>query len=97
MSRLQPIDASQAQGKVKTLLDGVLVIGSLNDLERLLGSGDRPIAAVVIAIKDLPADRLDRVSAICDACNVEVRRMRFALEPVERRDRSSTIVKFPGA
>jgi FlaA1/EpsC-like NDP-sugar epimerase len=78
-------------------IDGVPVIGGLDQLERLIAQPDRPIAAVVIAIKDLPADRLERITTLCEAAGVELRRLRFALEPIERRDRTSTIVKFPGA
>ena len=78
-------------------IDGVPVIGGVDYLERLLLERERAIAVVVIAIRDLPADRLEHVRAVCDAADIELRRMRFALEPLERRDRSTTIVKFPGA
>jgi len=78
-------------------IDGVPVIGGLDQLSKLLGDPDRAIAAVVIAIKDLSADRLERVTTLCNAAGVELRRARFTLEPIERRDRSNTIVKFPGA
>ena len=78
-------------------VDGVPIVGGLEELERLIAGPDRSVAAVVIAIKDLPAERLERVTLLCEAAGVELRRMRFALEAVERRDRSSTIVKFPGA
>jgi UDP-GlcNAc:undecaprenyl-phosphate GlcNAc-1-phosphate transferase len=75
-------------------LDGLLVRGTSEDLPALLAAGG--ISALVISIRDLPNDKFDRICALCDQHGVEVRRMRFALEDVDWRERTAGIVRFPG-
>jgi UDP-GlcNAc:undecaprenyl-phosphate GlcNAc-1-phosphate transferase len=79
--------------KQRLRLDGLRVRGTSGDLPRLLSTGG--ISAVVISVRNLPADMFDRACAVCDQYGVEVCRMRFTLEDVDWRDRTPGIVRFP--
>jgi UDP-GlcNAc:undecaprenyl-phosphate GlcNAc-1-phosphate transferase len=81
--------------KRKTAIDGLPVLGGLDDLERLLDAEPRRIVAVVIAITELPADRFDRVCGACAARGVAVRRMRVDLDEVHHRVGDQRVVGFP--
>ncbi len=86
-------DASKRRMRV----DGLRVLGTLDDLARILDTRGGRIAAVVVGIRDLSAGRFAQVCEICEARDVQVRRFRFALEDVDWRDRTPGVVRFPGA
>jgi FlaA1/EpsC-like NDP-sugar epimerase len=82
--------------KRRLTIDGVSVLGSLGDLERLLDETPHRISAVVVAIGDLPAGKFDHVCAACARRGVAVRRMRFALDEVRQRTGSEQrVIGFP--
>jgi UDP-GlcNAc:undecaprenyl-phosphate GlcNAc-1-phosphate transferase len=81
--------------KRKATVDGLPVLGALDDLERLLDAEPRRIVAVVIAITDLSTDRFDRVCGACAERGVAVRRMRVDLEEVHHRVGDQRVVGFP--
>jgi hypothetical protein len=66
------------------------------DIEQILSRSGGSIGAVVIAIRDLPEAALTDVIGACDRAGVPVRRMRFALEDTDWRDRTPGVVRFPG-
>jgi UDP-GlcNAc:undecaprenyl-phosphate GlcNAc-1-phosphate transferase len=83
-------------GKRRLTIDGLAVLGSLGDLERVLDEHPGRIAAVVVAIDDLPAGKFDHVCAACLQRGVTVRRMRFALDEVKPRPGADQrVIGFP--
>jgi UDP-GlcNAc:undecaprenyl-phosphate/decaprenyl-phosphate GlcNAc-1-phosphate transferase len=81
--------------KRRMKIDGLVVRASLGDLAAFIDR--RPVAAVIVAISNLPADRFDRLCDICASRGVAVRQMRFAIEDVRRPPSGQTVVRFPGA
>jgi UDP-GlcNAc:undecaprenyl-phosphate GlcNAc-1-phosphate transferase len=82
--------------KRRMTIDGLAVLGSLGDLEQVLDEHPSRIAAVVVAIADLPSGKFDHVCAACARRGVAVRRMRFALDEVRPRAGSDQrVVGFP--
>ncbi len=82
--------------KQRLMIDGLAVLGGLNDLERLLDEPPNRVSAVVVAIADLEPEKFDRVCAICAERGVAVRRMRFALDEVRRlASPDKRVVGFP--
>jgi UDP-GlcNAc:undecaprenyl-phosphate GlcNAc-1-phosphate transferase len=82
--------------KRRQAIDGLAVLGSLGDLERLLDEHPHRIAAVVVAITDLPAGKFDHVCSACARRGVTVRRVRFALEEVRQRTGpGQRVIGFP--
>jgi UDP-GlcNAc:undecaprenyl-phosphate/decaprenyl-phosphate GlcNAc-1-phosphate transferase len=79
-------------GKRRLRVDGLPVRGTLDSLESILDG--EAVATLVISIRDLPVERLERVCALCAGRSVEVRRMRFAFDDVPRVSRPS-VVRFP--
>jgi UDP-GlcNAc:undecaprenyl-phosphate GlcNAc-1-phosphate transferase len=88
------IDDDPAKKRLR--LDGLRVLGSLDDLPAMLEKRDGRVSAMVVSIDKLSAERFRRVCDVCDAHGVSVRRVRFALEDVDWRDRTSGVVRFPG-
>lgn len=81
--------------KQRARIDGYRVLGTLNDLPSLLAQQSPRVAAVIIAIRDLPLDQATAILAACDAHAVPVRRMRLWLEESDWRDRTPGVVRFP--
>jgi UDP-GlcNAc:undecaprenyl-phosphate GlcNAc-1-phosphate transferase len=81
--------------KRRLTIDGLAVLGSLGDLERVLDEHPGRIAAVVVAIDDLPPGKFDHVCAACVRRGVTVRRMRFALDEVRHRPPDQRVIGFP--
>lgn len=82
--------------KRRLTMEGLPVLGGLDDLERLLDERPARIATVVVAISDLPQDTFDHVCTACAERGVAVRRMRFALDEIKRRPGSDQrVVGFP--
>jgi UDP-GlcNAc:undecaprenyl-phosphate/decaprenyl-phosphate GlcNAc-1-phosphate transferase len=79
-------------GKRRLRVDGVPVLGTLDRLEEILR--EEQVATLVVSIRDLSPERLERACRACDARGVEVRRMRFAIDEVSRTHRPS-VVRFP--
>jgi FlaA1/EpsC-like NDP-sugar epimerase len=61
-------------------VDGVPVLGTIDDLPHLLA--DRDVAELVVTIKSLDRTRLAEVAATCRERGVTIRSMRFALEDI---------------
>jgi FlaA1/EpsC-like NDP-sugar epimerase len=85
--------------KRRLRVDGLGVLGALDDLPVLLDRRSSQISAVIVSISNLPRERLDRVCEICHTRGIAVRRMRVDLEDVRRpaMPSSSGVVRFPGA
>ena len=83
--------------KRRQRLDGLAVLGSLDDLPAILDRRSGAVGAVIVAIGDLPRERLVQVYDICAARNIPVRRMRFTLDEVRPQKHPQDIVRFPGA
>jgi UDP-GlcNAc:undecaprenyl-phosphate GlcNAc-1-phosphate transferase len=83
--------------KRRLKIDGLGVVGGLDDLPALLDRRPGHVSVVVIGIVDLSRERLDRICECCAARGVAVRRMRVDLEEVRRQNQSSSVVRFPGA
>jgi len=82
--------------KRRQTIDGLTVLGTLGDLEHLLDEEPARVAAVVVAINDLPQAKFDHVCTACLQRGVAVRRMRFALDEVKRRTGADQrVVGFP--
>lgn len=82
--------------KRRLTIDGLAVLGSLGDLERLLDDYPHRIATVIVAINDLPAGKFDHVYAACARRGVGVRRMRFALDEIKQRPGpDQRVIGFP--
>ncbi len=79
--------------KRKLQVEGLPVYGSVDQLGEMLRK--LQASALVISIRDLPRDKVDRLCTICSEHGVEVHRFRFVLEDVAARDFNSTIVRFP--
>ena len=77
-------------------IDGLPVLGSIDDLAALLDRRPGRVSAVVVSISELPRERFDRICEICAARGIAVRRMRVDLEDVRRTERTG-VVRFPGA
>ena len=78
-------------------VEGVRVLGGLQDLDILLTEAGGAVTTVIVAIQSLPEDRFDRLCATCDRHKVEVQRLRFSLDDVDTdaRSRRSGVVQFP--
>ncbi len=78
-------------------VEGVRVLGTLEDLDRLLTEASGAVTTLIVATQSLPEDRFDRVCATCHRHNVEVQRLRFSLDDVDTdaRSRKPGIVRFP--
>ena len=83
--------------KRRQRLDGLAVLGSVDDLATILDRRSGVVAAVIVAIGELPRERLVQVYDICAARNIPVRRMRFTLDEVRPPKHPQDIVRFPGA
>jgi UDP-GlcNAc:undecaprenyl-phosphate GlcNAc-1-phosphate transferase len=77
-------------------VEGVRVIGGLAELPEFL-SRRRPAIGSIIVSVSLPHDRFNELCEISETHQVEVRRLRFSLDDVERRDQGADIVRFPRA
>lgn len=80
--------------KYRTRVDGVPVAGGLADVPALVARHE--IDEILIGIRDLPPAQLSRLLEICRAQNLQIRRMRFALDEVDLSGRP-TIRAFPHA
>ena len=84
--------------KRRLRLEGLPVVGSLDDLAAVLDARPGQVSALIVAISDLSREQLDRACEICGPRGITVRRMRFDLEEVRRHaSHAPTIVRFPGA
>jgi UDP-GlcNAc:undecaprenyl-phosphate/decaprenyl-phosphate GlcNAc-1-phosphate transferase len=79
-------------GKRRLRVDGVPVLGTIDRLEEILR--EEQVATLVVSIRDLSLERLERACQVCEARGVDVRRMRFAIDEVSRTQRAS-VVRFP--
>jgi UDP-GlcNAc:undecaprenyl-phosphate GlcNAc-1-phosphate transferase len=90
------LDDDMAKRRLR--VDGLGVLGTLDDLPALLDRRSGQISAVIVGISNLPRERLDRVCEICHTHGIAVRRMRVDLEDVRRSASSPPgVVRFPGA
>jgi UDP-GlcNAc:undecaprenyl-phosphate GlcNAc-1-phosphate transferase len=80
-------------------VEGARVLGSLEDLDRVLADARGAVSTVIVAIRLLPDDRFDRLCATCDRHKVDVQRLRFSLDEVDTdaRSRKPGVVRFPRA
>ncbi len=76
--------------KQRLRLEGLPVLGRTQDLERVLAR--TAPRAVLISVRDLPADRMRELAGICARHGVAVRRMRMVLEDLQPAPRSSEVV-----
>ena len=78
-------------------VEGVPVIGGLEDLDTLLTEAGGAVTTMIVAIQSLPEDRFDRLCATCERHKVEVQRLRFSIDDVDTdaRSRRSGVVQFP--
>ena len=83
--------------KRRLRIDGLAVMGLLDELPALLDRRPGHVSAVIVSIGELPRERLDRVCDVCAARGVAVRRMRVDLEDLRRQSHPSSVVRFPGA
>jgi UDP-GlcNAc:undecaprenyl-phosphate GlcNAc-1-phosphate transferase len=72
------LDDDPAKRRVK--VEGLPVLGRLEDLRTILGS--RAVSEVLVSIAHLDRNRLGRLASICREHNVKVRAMRLALEEI---------------
>ena len=87
------VDDDAAKRRLR--IEGLPVLGALTELPQLLER--HRVAMVIVSIRHVPRNVFDRVCAECQERGVEVRRMRFTLEDVDRRDHPPGVVRFPGA
>ena len=80
--------------KRRLKIDGLAVLGSLDDLPTLLERRAAQISAVVVSTASLPPERFDRLCALCAERGIAVRRFRFAIEEVSTRP-GQRVVNFP--
>lgn len=80
--------------KQKKRIDGYRVLGLTTDLELVLDAHGPSVAMVIVTIRDITEDDFARICTVCDARQIEVRRMRFSLDDVDWRDRGTSIVRF---
>jgi UDP-GlcNAc:undecaprenyl-phosphate GlcNAc-1-phosphate transferase len=89
------VDDDPAKRRMR--VEGLPVVAGLDDLAAVLDRRPGHVAAIVVAIADLPRDRLDRVCEIAIPRGIAVRRLRVDLEEVRVQSRSAGVVRFPGA
>jgi UDP-GlcNAc:undecaprenyl-phosphate GlcNAc-1-phosphate transferase len=82
--------------KRRQRIDGLPVVGTLDDLPAVLDRRPGQVSVLIIGISELSRERLDRASEICAARGITVKRVRFDLEDV-RRQPPGSVVRFPGA
>jgi UDP-GlcNAc:undecaprenyl-phosphate/decaprenyl-phosphate GlcNAc-1-phosphate transferase len=70
-------DDLRQQGKK---VNGYPVVGTLDSLEELLRKDS--ISEVILSIMDIPADRIGRLSRICQSCQIPLRRFQSRLEEI---------------
>ena len=97
LSPLGVIDDDPARRRDE--VEGTRVLGTLDDLDRVLSDARGAVSTVIVAIQSLPDDRFDRLCATCERHQVEVQRLRFSLDDVDTdaRSRKPGIVRFPRA
>jgi UDP-GlcNAc:undecaprenyl-phosphate GlcNAc-1-phosphate transferase len=69
----------------RTRVEGLRVVATVDNLDQFLAAHSPRIAVLIVADEALPAERLERLCAICAAHAVDVRRLRFSLDDVEWR------------
>lgn len=74
------LDDDRTKRRLK--IDGLPILGSIDDLAAVLARHDGKIATVVVAITDLATEKFALIREICGQRNVSVRWMRFMLEDV---------------
>jgi UDP-GlcNAc:undecaprenyl-phosphate GlcNAc-1-phosphate transferase len=79
---------------LRTRVEGIRVLGTLDDLQQLLEARQGHVSALVIAAPSLPRERFDRACAVCGAHGIEIRRLRFSLDEVDWAERSADVVRF---
>ncbi len=82
--------------KQKQRVDGYRVLGTVARLADVLDTHRQSVAVVIVAIRELTTGQFGEICAVCDARGIGVRRMRFALEEADWRDRTPGVIKFPG-
>jgi UDP-GlcNAc:undecaprenyl-phosphate GlcNAc-1-phosphate transferase len=89
------IDDDPALGRIR--VEGLRVLGTLDDLGALLADTRGRVTTVVVAIRSLPDDRFDQLCATCERHGVEVQQLRFSLDEVatDRRKRAPGVIRFP--
>jgi UDP-GlcNAc:undecaprenyl-phosphate GlcNAc-1-phosphate transferase len=82
--------------KRRQRIDGLPVLGSLDDLPAILDRRPGHVSVLVVGISELSRDKLDRAVDVCSNRGIAVRRVRFEFEEV-RRQPPGAVVRFPGA
>jgi UDP-GlcNAc:undecaprenyl-phosphate GlcNAc-1-phosphate transferase len=80
--------------KRRLKIDGLPILGAIDDLAAVLDRHDGKIATVVVAITDLATEKFAQIREICAARNVSVRWMRFMLEDVVLQEPARGVVAF---
>jgi UDP-GlcNAc:undecaprenyl-phosphate/decaprenyl-phosphate GlcNAc-1-phosphate transferase len=80
--------------KRRQRIDGLAVLGGLEDLPTLLERRAATVSAIVVSTATLPPEQFDRLCALCAERGVAVRRLRFAIEDVTTRP-GGRVVSFP--
>ena len=84
-------------GRANDRIDGLRVLGTISDLDRLLTETDGRVTTVIVTARALQPETFDLLCDTCERHQVEVRQLRFSLDEVDldRRERTSGIVRFP--
>jgi UDP-GlcNAc:undecaprenyl-phosphate GlcNAc-1-phosphate transferase len=77
-------------------IEGLGVLGSVDALASLLDRKPAVVAAVILSIDDLPAEKRDLVWDLCESRGLELRQVHFSLQPVaQRRGATREVIAFP--
>jgi UDP-GlcNAc:undecaprenyl-phosphate GlcNAc-1-phosphate transferase len=92
---LTPIGVLDDDARRGDRVEGLHVVGRIGDLDDALSAGH--VTTVIVATDRLSPERLDEICALAARHAVEVRRFRVSLDrvPPDRREPSSSVVRFP--
>jgi hypothetical protein len=77
-------------------VEGLGILGPLDALPALLDRRTGQVAAIILSIDTLAADKHDALFALCEARGIELRQLHFSLEQVaQRRAGSTAVIGFP--
>jgi UDP-GlcNAc:undecaprenyl-phosphate GlcNAc-1-phosphate transferase len=83
--------------KRRQRVDGLPVLGSLEDLPALSERLPGTLSTLVVSIEGLPRERWDRLHDLCAVRGISITRMRMQFEDVPRPGQPGSVVRFPGA